>query len=346
MNNTVPDWTEEELDEALMAVLDASLALDPPAMTVPWQPAATPPHRHRNRRRWVVMAAITAVLAFAAMLVPSLLPLGGQVQNTAAAATLTQAARNAMSSVDPAVGPGQYLQITTDDVHLLSSGTEAGTYITLIKGRLTRWIPHDVTDNWVRREIGFGATAILSGAAAAAAAGVTVDPAPVVYPDLVAPCGAFYGAGACTGDGSWQDPTMPWIDALPTDPSDMYDKLWSDTKGHGRDHSDEMLVYATDALKTGLIPKDKTAAIYLTLARVPGVSLLNGAATLDGRTGRAFTVTAAGFRHEMIIDPATGDYIGTREVQLFDEPEAGVTAGMTVRWSATTTTVVNTIPPS
>lgn len=152
MNDVVMDWTEEELDAALLAVLDSSVALDPQTApssleTVPATTQAGTRRGRPTRRRWAVLVVAAAVLAFAAMLIPTLLPLGGRVQNTAAAATLDEAARNALRSVDPSVGTGQYLQITSDTVYAVGGGTETGDFITLDKSRTTTWIPQHPADD-------------------------------------------------------------------------------------------------------------------------------------------------------------------------------------------------------
>ncbi|HEX8518621.1 MAG TPA: hypothetical protein VF667_03420, partial [Pseudonocardia sp.] len=71
--------------------------------------------------------------------------------------------------------------------------------------------------------------------------------------------------------------------------------------------------YATDFLKTGAAPPDLRAALYRALAKVPGLAVTDGAAEVDGRRGTALGITDPdGNRLEMIVDPRTGAFLGTR----------------------------------
>ena len=138
----------------------------------------------------------------------------------------------------------------------------------------------------------------------------------------------------CGSPGGWQVPTAAFVAGLPRDPERLFDRLRNDTDGHGRDPDQEVLVYAADALRSGLLPADLRAAIYRALTRLPSLKITERAATLDGRTGTALGVTAAGQRQEIVIDPETGVFIGERE-RLSEEME-GVRAG-TMTGSSTVT---------
>ncbi|MGI8417075.1 MAG: CU044_5270 family protein, partial [Nakamurella sp.] len=145
--------------------------------------------------------------------------------------------------------------------------------------------------------------------------------------------------------GNWQDPNKTWMAALPRDPATLYARLAADTKGHGSDPNTEMLVYATDALRTGLLPADLRAALYRALAKVPGMEIADSTANLDGRVGVAFGIQDAIQRDETIIDPANGSFIGEREIST--QAEGGIPAGTVTGYTAVTTAVVDTIgqPP-
>ena len=74
-----------------------------------------------------------------------------------------------------------------------------------------------------------------------------------------------------------------------------------------------------------LLAGDLRAALYRTLALLPGITVTERTATLDGRTGTAFGITAAGTTQDIVIAPATGDFIGerTRTVEKMDGMPAG-----------------------
>jgi hypothetical protein len=87
------------------------------------------------------------------------------------------------------------------------------------------------------------------------------------------------------------------------------------------------------------------AALYKAAAGIPGVTITDRAATLDGHTGVAFGRDEGnGVRQEIIIDPSTGLLIGERQVLLKDGVLPGVRAGESMGWTAVTTTVVNSAP--
>ena len=146
-----------------------------------------------------------------------------------------------------------------------------------------------------------------------------------------APCGNFYQPGPCPRTGSWQDPTPSFLAGLPRDPGQLYARLQADAPDNGRGNA-ELLVYAADALRSGLVPADLRAALYQTLTRLDGVDLVDQAANLDGRVGTAIGIDDGQFRQDIIIDPTTGAFIGEREVLTGDYE--GAPEGTTFNYSA------------
>ncbi|MFC4951121.1 hypothetical protein [Pseudonocardia sp. GCM10023141] len=144
-------------------------------------------------------------------------------------------------------------------------------------------------------------------------------PADAVRPPerITARCGSFYGpeTDQCTGPGSWQVPTPAFLAGLPRDPAQLLARLERDVPDNIRGNA-ELLVYATDLLRTGLVPADLRSALYLALAHVGGVTVTAGAVNLDGRSGVALGIDVRSSRQEIIVDPATGAFIGEREVAL------------------------------
>lgn len=326
--------SDARLDAALAALLNLSPPDDatvervratvfPPAGSIP-----TP----RRRRRWVGVAVVAAATALG-LLVPSLLNHGGSLQNTAAADTLAVAAAAAITSADPVVGPGQYLY-----VHEQSTRLTQGEQFTWTWGYSTAWIPSTRTEDWLFHSGGAFPGLPLTGLTPppAAAFGDVLSSPPVL-----APCGDRYGFSSCTGEGSWAQPSLTWIEALPTDPAELYAQLSDDSAGKGRSDAHSMLTYAEDALRSGLVPADKRAAIYLAVGRIPGLSISDTSATLDGRTGTAFSIEARGVRQDVIIDPATGQYIGGREVLTEPDLAFGLPVGLVTESSSVITAVVD-----
>ena len=49
----------------------------------------------------------------------------------------------------------------------------------------------------------------------------------------------------------------------------------------------ETLVFIADLLRTGVVPADQGATLHKVAAMIPGVTITEGQANLDGRTGIA-----------------------------------------------------------
>ena len=81
--------------------------------------------------------------------------------------------------------------------------------------------------------------------------------------------------------------------------------------------------------------------LYQALTRLDGIDLTDRAANLDGRVGTAIGIDDGRFRQDIIIDPATGTFIGEREV-LTDDVD-GAPEGTTMSYTAVDTAVVDGI---
>lgn len=93
-----------------------------------------------------------------------------------------------------------------------------------------------------------------------------------------------------------------------------------------------------------MVPADLRAALYKAAALIPGVTVTDEQATLDGRKGIAIgrVETASHRRQDIIIDPKTGLLIGEREV--LTAPEGSMPAGTATTWTAIETTISGTAP--
>jgi hypothetical protein len=103
---------------------------------------------------------------------------------------------------------------------------------------------------------------------------------------------------------------------------------------------------AVTVLRSGLVPADLRAALYRALALMPELKITDEVANLDGRVGMALGIAGSFARQDLIIDTATGQYIGDRVVTMNDGYYGP--AGTTTHYSAVSTAVVDEIgvPPA
>jgi hypothetical protein len=75
---------------------------------------------------------------------------------------------------------------------------------------------------------------------------------------------------------------------------------------------------------------------YKAMAKIPGVTVLDRAVNLDGRTGTALGFNNAAEQRELIIDPATGDYLGQRTVAGEKPYDSWIKPGTVTQFSSFT----------
>jgi hypothetical protein len=258
---------------------------------------------------------------------------------SAAGDQLTIAA-DRIASVDEPLGPGDYRYIAT---HAWWMST-MDKYSYLAENVLETWVPADQTQEWMWRRDVTGARKWVAGTEAEARAdGYDIDEPSWPEGEWRAPCGDWFaseeGREPCTQRGSWGTPNAEFLAALPRDPDKLYARMRSDTRGQGSDRDLEMVVCAADILRSGLVPADLRAALYRALAKVPDLQITEQVANLDGRKGTAYGISAKGQRHDIIIDPTTGQFIGEREIteDAFDD----VPAGTVMSYTSVSTAVVS-----
>ena len=269
------------------------------------------------------LAAAAAVLA-AAVIVVVVRGNPPQRAMVEVAQTLDTAADAQVRAVDEPVPAGWYRYIAT---HWTATSYSPGAAV-LFGRRDEQWIPADPTGEWFMLRTDTGERTRLTGTEEQGKDGGN----DVIQPPerLSGRCGAFYpdSGDLCTAAGNWQGPSATFIAELPRDPRRLYDRLRADTKGHGQDRDQEILVYAADALRSGLLPADLRAALYRALTYLPTLQITARTATLDGHTGTALGITAAGEQQEIVIDSATGAFIGERK--RLTEQQDGIPAGTTI----------------
>ncbi|QEE61012.1 hypothetical protein FVA74_05060 [Salinibacterium sp. dk2585] len=251
-----------------------------------------------------------------------------------AAEVLRVASAQTITVADPVVGPGQYLKVTTDAAYFAGESDANGTVTGYIAPSTTEvWMPSDNTENWVQRVTAKPATDFYGdGAQDAAQRDWESTLASGIVQVTHAANGRFIELRELGGDVDLGD--------LPDAPREALTYLRATT-----DPSDEgVLHFAAELLRDGTMSAPQRAVLYEAIALLPSIRITQDTAVLDGRTGTAFSVepTGAHDRLEIIIDPATGRYIGEREVTT--TAMGAVPAGTTVSYSAVDTQVVSSAP--
>jgi hypothetical protein len=313
------------------------------------QPLPEPIRQGRHWGRWASAAAVVAVLVTGALVAENVVG-GDQPAASAAALTLTQAASAAIHEQDPVLAPGQFLYTSLDD---WSSMTYDGAdsrpvYAYDAQWVLETWVPADQKDLWMRRTTPTGRQHVIMGTAAAAKAlGMDVT-SPLSSRTSVAPCGAFPTdpgqrkvSCADARTPGWPTPTPAWLAGLPTTAQGMLDRLRKDSGATEPGQDDEILTTADEALSSGLVPGKIRAVVYQALALLPELRITDQVANVDGRVGVAIGLD--GQRgddvHELIVDPATGQFIGDRQVTT--SARSGIPSGTILSYTGVSTSVVD-----
>jgi len=343
LNRVRADVPERDPDDVIRGRAALLRAID--------APSAPTPARH-PRRPWILVGsavaatcALTGVFVFGGALGA---PVGA---DPAAAAVLGSAATAARSVVDPVVGPGQYLEIRTDAVYAASGTTEADAEVVrrerdgnIEEGDLTSflqsnvqalWVPFDRADDWIEVRC----------------AGVPVQTFGPRSETLVTEWEAAGTDGRSVFPGGETEYGAPitMFDAdsaadLPRDPRQLLERIYQENGDAGPSRDGEALVWIADRLRAGTVPADLRSVFYETAALIPGVTITEEQATLNGRTGTAIgrDEDKNGFRQDIIIDPETGAFIGERQVLL--RPGADMPAGTAIGSTSVTTSVVDAAP--
>ncbi|WP_344870410.1 CU044_5270 family protein [Allokutzneria multivorans] len=322
-------WTDAELDDALSALHKET---EPPSAdvraTLMLACRETPP-KPRRRYTWAAATAAVAALTAGVLTIPG--------APSAAAEALDSAAAHVLAEPDPRPGPGQFFYTSTRESAMASSMTSTGKPLSLLEESMTQlWVPAIRAEEWFVRSGQTGARKWLVGnedLARREGDGGLLDPRVSRErvqrglcgdfpdqrelggtPDDGKPCGERYG--------HWEAPTPRFLADLPRDPDALYERLSKDAKGRGAD----VLRLASGVLRAAETSADLRAAVYRALVKLPGLDVTDNAANLDGRRGTALGLTEGDLRDEVIVDTASGRYIGRRSVLV--KPGTGYWAGL------------------
>ncbi|WP_320514721.1 CU044_5270 family protein [Curtobacterium sp. CFBP9011] len=298
--------------------------------------------RRRNRSRWTfgALGTVAAVTVTATVLVvgnvtgtsDSVPIVGSQPQAATAAEVLERAADVTVRTSDPVVAPGQFRKVEVQEASQAFFTSEMSA---LVPYSITVYQPADPTAQWTLvRDSGQPTQYFPAAKAAEAEAAWNRDPQGYPVETLHAAGGAFYGT--------------PWTPAelaeMPRDPAALYGWV-SDHAAGSASHEEAMTTLITDDLGTGMVPADLRSAMYQVLAKIPGTTITHDTVTLDGRKGIGIGRDEAarqGEHSEIVIDPQSGDFIGTRTLVGSGNPT--LPEGTVFDSTAVTTTVVDSAP--
>lgn len=300
----------------------------------------------RPRRPWrrTLVASAAAAAIVAGLVVVDVVGSGERPGATAEAAqVLNDAAAATIITSDPVVAPGQYLLVDTKAVYASFTSTETGEQFVWLQSQNGQlYVPADRSAEWIwNREPGEPVQFFDEGSRQEAER----QAAQSDYRGelLRAPAGQFHGSPQRV---LGVQPLEEAIATAPRDPEALLEVIYTyqRAQGDGDTPYEEAFITIADTLRTGVIPADLRAALYQAAALIPGLTVVEEEATLDGRTGIALGMKAHAYdaRQEIIFDPGTGLVIGEREVLL--EELDGIPAGTVTEWTAITTSVVDSAP--
>ena len=211
----------------------------------------------------------------------------------------------AANVVDVPVGPGQHLYIRTVRKQAANSSGPGGELVEEV------WAPQDLDLEWLQIR---SATGSVQGAPDPDANGGVEE--------QTALGGAFNGPT----EYPWL-PSSGMLAQFPADPAGLYARLAGDSDRLEHGVSDPTVNAAAKLINllahpnAAVIPADVRATIYRTLGYLPGLVITNGVQTHDGRTATALghdggNETDGIYRIEVLVDPATGQVIGSRYLAM------------------------------
>ncbi|MGW6444120.1 CU044_5270 family protein [Lentzea sp. NPDC055074] len=284
----------------------------------------------RRRRRHVPLlaaAAVMLVIAGAALVAPSLISrLDGPSVGSAEAADLLSKAANLTG--DAKLRPGQYLQVNLDARWYLLDARHRFLY--LQDQRQQTWIPADRAGTWLYRHRMVGDRQWLIGSERENSGDVPKE----LHKDSES---TSTGGPALHDkiDASFRAPSVEYLATVPLDPAQLYEKLRDEA---GTNDGNVFMQMVGDGLDSGAYPAEVRSAVYRALSHLPGLEVTEDVAVFDGRRGTAFGVTEGEVTEQLVIDRATGEYLGSRTVLA--EDAWGLKEGQVIGTTSVTTKVV------
>ncbi|BCJ29373.1 CU044_5270 family protein [Actinocatenispora sera] len=371
-----PLWTDEDLDRALdalhtdeagqlgtaRATLDDALAHQGVPMLTASRGHDAPPPRPARTRRWAYGAVAAGVAVVAAAAVAFTGPFGAhspQHKHKAAPAKTTVATvpgGDAMRAAAAKVrtfkpvqpGPGQYLYVKEISSDLYTTADTTWSLSYRRKTQLETWIPYDQAGTWTQHFTRIGKDQWVVGDKKTIAKHGKFAKGGFGEPPAwaTATCGDFHhaeqgGTQSCLDNEVKKEPNKFLIARkVPNDPRKFLAWAADGDSVRGADIEQRVLHNATMLLRSGVVSADLESTIYQALAMLPDLKVTERVANLAGKRGIALGIDAYGDRQELILDPKTGQYLGTRIVSLTAD-DTGVPAGTIRNYSAVQFAVVD-----
>jgi hypothetical protein len=250
----------------------------------------------------------------------------------------------AVRTADRPLGPDQYRYVATRGWWMGSFGTSAGMLLHLTEQRIRQWVPARPERDWLLDREVTGRVRWLTGSAEEAdGEGFDLTDA-VPTGRYRAAHGDFYAGlddlAPRRRVGTWHAPTAEFLAGLPRDPTALLACLRADGP-EGRTAS-QPFTRAVGALRTGLVPADLRAALYVALTELPAVKVDDHATDLDGNARIALVHDDGPTRTELLVDPDDGGFAGECDT-LRTDSRLGLTAGTVVLCTTVTNRVVDTL---
>jgi hypothetical protein len=197
---------------------------------------------------------------------------------------------------------------------MTSLGSARHRYCYLAEHISQMWIPADQRQDWllVRRSTGRRVW-LLRSEQEAVRAGLDIrEPWPTGR--WRAPYGDFFAAASGrqpgSADGCWQSPTPSFLATLPRDPRQLLNRLQADSPNDRPGYSG-VFTYATDALRTGLVPAGLRAVFYQALLLLPATQIADVPGDGVGQHVSLRHDDGTVLR-EIFIETANGQFAGER----------------------------------
>lgn len=378
----IPERTPESVARgraALFAQIEAETPYAPFAAAGDDTSFTPLPLRRRRRRTvaWTGFSALGAGALTVALVSSNLLGIGGWHggADPAAADALNAAAIATLQVTDPTLSPGQFLHVRNDAVYMTQAYLDEDVDAARVDGavedlntveaqyfmareQLELFRPADRNDTWWRIQCRTSVAQTFGPKSELAAKQSPIFTEGPIGNLIELPAGRIkyeLPDGGVKISDPWNGFSVPGgssddFSQLPLEPSELLAEIYRLTTGQGPSPDGEALVWIADTLRGGAVPAEYRAAMYQAAALIPGVTITDKQATLNGSTGTAIgrDETNNSFRQEIIIDTATGQFIGERTIALegYGAIAAGndPAAGTTVGWTSVTTEIVDAAP--
>lgn len=218
---------------------------------------------------------------------------------------------------DRMISSGQYQLVQTEAWWMGRVGTSESPFIYLAENILSVWIPADRDAVWeLRRELTGRRRWLVGSEDDASNAGFSIrDPWPTGT--WQAQSGRFFPNAGSNTQSSWQRTTPEFIEALPRGARGLYLNLHSASPPDRLGYRG-VFTYASDGLRSGLLPVDLRAPLFKAMLMSADVGYSDQSISPDGRSSFSIYVDDGVHCSELFLDPSTGELIGERNKLVVD----------------------------